>query len=109
MTAKIWIDDVRTPPDDSWTWCKSSKEAIDLIDAIYILERETRPRFEISFDHDLGGDDTTIPVAKRFEELAFHGCSFALEWHIHSANPVGKKNLIRILESMERFQKIHEE
>lgn len=43
---KLWIDDIRTPPD-GWEWAKTSKEAIDVIDNNEVSH--------ISFDHDLGG------------------------------------------------------
>lgn len=101
---RLWIDDVRKPPTDSWTWCKTSKEAFDLIGLVIAVKTDPL-HFVISFDHDLGETDTTIPIAKYFEELAYNGVDFKLEWTIHSANPVGKANLQRILESMERFQR----
>lgn len=104
---RLWIDDVRKPPIDAgWTWCKTSKHALDCISIGmgYARLKEEIPYYIISFDHDLGENDTTIPIAKYFEELAYNGVDFKLEWTIHSANPVGKANLQRILESMERFQ-----
>lgn len=45
---KIWLDDVRTPPDNTWTWCKTAYEAIGkLISNSDKIEH-------VSFDHDLG-------------------------------------------------------
>ena len=61
---KLWIDDIRVPPDECWHWAKSSKEALDVLGCDVC---------EISFDHDLGGDDTAMPVARRIEELAYLG------------------------------------
>lgn len=42
---KLWLDDVRKPPDDSWTWCKSVEEALKIADKCE----------EWALDHDLGG------------------------------------------------------
>jgi hypothetical protein len=46
---KSWLDDIRTPPDESWTWVKAVAEAVGFMEA----ERVT----EASLDHDLGMDD----------------------------------------------------
>ena len=27
---KLWLDDVRPPPDETWMWVKSAQEALDL-------------------------------------------------------------------------------
>lgn len=104
---RLWIDDVREPPTDArWAWCKTSKEAFRLIGIAMKWKAHIPLEFIISFDHDLGEHDTSIPIAKYFEELAYNGVDFKLDWTIHSANPVGRANLQRILESMERFQRV---
>lgn len=108
---KLWIDDVRPAPE-GWLWAKDSKMAcqmlgleffarlLDKIDDISIRDSEL---IEISFDHDLGGDDTTIPVVNLIEEIAAAGLKFGFKWHIHSANPVGRKNLELALKSIDRY------
>ncbi len=58
---------------------------------------------EISLDHDLGGDDTAMPVARMIEEGAYRGELPRIIWHIHSANPVGRMNLRAALESADRY------
>jgi len=97
---KLWIDDLRAPPDDSWVWVQESSVAQGLVALAHsnglILE-------EISFDHDLGGDDTTIPVAKMIEEGAYRNELPRIKWSIHSANPVGRLNLKAALESADRY------
>lgn len=46
---------------------------------------------EVWFDHDLGGDDTTRPVALWLEEQAFHGRGVAIgRCVVHTDNPVGR-------------------
>ena len=44
---KLWLDDVRKPPDDSWSWRKSMEEAKQ-----FVMENECD---EWALDHDLGG------------------------------------------------------
>lgn len=83
---KLWIDDLREPPE-GWDWAKTSREAIALLGD---CEYET-----ISFDHDLGGEDTGIKV---LNWMAWD-CP-DLKWPkkimIHSYNPVGAQNLYNV-------------
>lgn len=79
---RLWIDDLRPPPED-WIWAKTSEEAIGVISVLaYYGSRFS----EASFDHDLGGDDTTRPVILWL-------CEQENLWpdkiYVHSANPVG--------------------
>lgn len=100
---KLWIDDVRPAPD-GWTLAQTSKDAILAI--CTALDNDDH-EFEISFDHDLGGDDTTIPVVNYLEEQIVNGLRLhRFNWHIHSANPVGRVNLNLALTSIERFNKM---
>ncbi len=41
----------------------------------------------VSFDHDLGGDDTTRPVVLWFCETGW----WPEKCHIHSMNPIGRE------------------
>jgi hypothetical protein len=96
----LWIDDIRPAPS-GWLWAKSSDEAIA------ILSSSEHNIKTISFDHDLGGDDTAIAVATFLEERAYDGRGSRIAWRIHSANPVGRANLERALNSCERFWNEH--
>lgn len=107
---KFWIDDVRPPPDDSWVWIKTLQEAAYKIGLAF---GESVAKFgwpppciekieEISLDHDLGGDDTTMWVARKIEEFATYGVKPPI-WHVHSANPVGRANLEAALQSADRL------
>ena len=85
---KIWVDDIRTPPDDSWTWYKTSYEAIKSLEhGLWLCQNKSAIyRDEImSLDHDLGGDDTTRPVVLWCCENNF----WPVEVVVHSANPPG--------------------
>jgi hypothetical protein len=87
---RLWIDDLRAPPDDTWTWVQSSAHAIALLEI---------QNFDIiSFDHDLGGNDTAMRVVDWLDEVMYFGLIPTFEWRIHSANPVGRLNLAIALE-----------
>jgi hypothetical protein len=91
---KLWIDDVRPAPN-GWVWAKTLDSALRL----YLMEAPD----EISFDHDLGGDETSMPLAKLIEDNAFNGVREPPRWHVHSANPVGRKNLEAALRNADRY------
>jgi hypothetical protein len=98
---KLFIDDERFPPDDgdeSWMIARSSEEAINLVKLFGL------PKF-ISFDHDLGGDDTAMVFIKALIEwildLEAGGSEedFSFEYYVHSQNPVGARNIEGIMKS----------
>lgn len=31
---KIWVDDIRTPPDETWIWLETSDEAIEWLEGM---------------------------------------------------------------------------
>lgn len=79
---RLWVDDLRPPPDESWSVAVSSAGAI------YQLGLW---RFDaISLDHDLGGDDMTRPVVLWMAE---HD-AWPTEVRVHTANPVGREWLV---------------
>lgn len=92
---KLYIDDLRTPLSSEWKIVRSSTEAIDHM-RVYGC-----PSY-ISFDHDLGGEDTAIVVIKWMIEcdLDFNAAFFPsdFQFNIHSANPVGSENIRGLLE-----------
>jgi hypothetical protein len=95
---KIWLDDIRTPPDKSWTWIKTSQECLE------VIGREQGEITEISFDHDLGEEslDTGYAVAKQIERWVHNATlSGPLKLGVHSANPVGRKNIEAAITSID--------
>lgn len=94
---KLWIDDLREPPDATWHWSKSSA------DALLCLKHFASDITEVSFDHDLGGEDTVMPFVREIEARAFRGRGDPFDWRVHSANPVGRKNIEAAMQSAERF------
>ncbi len=80
---KLWVDDLRKPPDQTWVWCRSSAEAIDILHRV-----GSGVVTQMSLDHDLGGDDTTRPIVLWLcESLAYWPAIIT----VHSANPVGRE------------------
>ena len=96
---KIWIDDVRTAPED-YLWCKSVNEAIGTIKFCETLQRYTFDRKVlelIDIDHDAGdyvndGGD----YIKLLDWLEETGRNYPIR--IHSMNPVGVENMRRIIQ-----------
>lgn len=86
---RLWVDDLREPPE-GWYWAKTSEHAIEIL----ILGRHNVT--EMSLDHDLGGDDTTRPIVLWLCENRPDG-----PWPetvVHSANPVGRQWLEAMIE-----------
>lgn len=79
----LWIDDVRPAPQ-GFDLAINSSAAIAMLDT---QMRSGTPYQYISFDHDLGGDDTTRKVVMWMIESDHP----PVGWKVHSANPVGKE------------------
>ncbi len=101
---KMYIDDIRDPKTNFDIIVRSSKEAIDFI------EKYGCPDF-ISFDHDLGGDDTSMIFIKKMIELDLDLGNFIpvdFKWNVHSANPVGVENINGYLKSYFKSKDLYE-
>jgi hypothetical protein len=88
----LWIDDCRPAPY-GMLWVKSSEEALAFLKKVGLERIDT-----ISFDHDLGGTDTTIPVINWIEEEVSTKGLPVPNMIVHSMNPVGRRNLQRAIE-----------
>lgn len=96
MSWNLYIDDLRTPPADrDWLVCRSSQEALNRIMDIGM------PSF-VSFDHDLGEDDTTMVFLRRLVNEVWDGKTAIPDYQIHSANPVGSLNIHSFMDSWRR-------
>lgn len=96
---KIWVDDIRTPPGDTWVWCKSSQETIRyLVNAKIAVAKgwvEKNKAIDVmSLDHDLGGEDTTRYIVLWCCNHDF----WPVEVRVHTANPVGRDWLEGMIE-----------
>ncbi len=91
-SVKVWVDDLRTPPDATWLWFKDSASALE-----WMQERHATGLFlgdKMSLDHDLCGDDTTRPIVLWMCENE----SWPDEVRVHSANPTGALWLTQMCE-----------
>ena len=93
---KIWLDDVRDAPI-GWTWYKTAESLLADLEAIW------DSIVIISLDHDLGNDVATgYDVAKRIEEIVrTTNCPLHFDILVHSANPVGRKNIGAAIDSID--------
>jgi len=82
---RLFIDDIRDPIDSDWVIARSSKEA-------YLKTKVLGFPQEIAFDHDLGGDDTTLLYLYRVTGDLMDGnlsIPVGFKYSIHSSNPYG--------------------
>jgi hypothetical protein len=91
MSYRLFLDDERFPPDDGnqWVIVRTSGEAIDL------LHQRGVPNY-ISFDHDLGGDDTAIPYVNALFDYVMDNrvvMPSGFDYYVHSQNVEGAKNI----------------
>ncbi|WIB65482.1 cyclic-phosphate processing receiver domain-containing protein [Curtobacterium sp. MCBD17_040] len=79
----LWIDDERPMPPGFNAVARTSAEALNLV---HEAHDRGYPLQVVSFDHDLGGDDTTRPVMLWMAEHDI----WPDEVRVHTANPVGR-------------------
>lgn len=94
---RLWLDDVRPMPDGFDVHAKTAQEAIALIDSDTVAE--------ISFDHDLGAPEngSGYDVAKHVECRAYYRTGAPPRYAVHSANPVGRRNIIAAMQMAETY------
>lgn len=86
---KLFLDDVRSPEEQGWTIARSSGRAIRLC-TLWGMPNQ------ISFDHDLGGEDTSIKfILWMVEALIDEEIQLpkGFSYTVHSMNPVGVENI----------------
>lgn len=85
---KLWIDDMRQAPNDTWTVAKSSAEALKIL--------ADKPELDvIALDHDLGltatfKEDNIWPVMEYLTEYKFSPVFIT----VHTGNPWARKELL---------------
>lgn len=91
---KIFIDDERDPPDQTWMLARTNEEAVRLID-------EFGYPSELSLDHDLGRDENGLRTTFEFVKwlALYHFYSGPPKYVVHSVNPVGRDNIISYMTS----------
>lgn len=102
ISRPIYLDDLRYPKtDEDWIVLRTSQEAVNFVKTNGMVDF-------ISFDHDLGGDDTAIVFIKWLIDYDIDNDSKIIPsnftWNVHSANPVGAKNIDGMLTSYMKFK-----
>lgn len=93
---KLYLDDIRNPKTEDWKIVRKYEDFIDDI-------TENGLPDEISFDHDLGEQNKTgYDCAKWLCEYCWGNGLPLPSWNVHSANPVGRDNIMAILKSFEK-------
>jgi len=96
MSYNLFIDDERDPVHSDII-ARSSTEAIE------IIKKWGWPD-HISFDHDLGGDDTSMVIVRWIVDRCLdEGIALPFSWSVHSQNPIGVANIDGALESYCRY------
>jgi hypothetical protein len=99
---KVFVDDVRYPPDDSWNLVRTVTEAIRILDGVVYVD-------ELSLDHDIqcfGPPDLPGSIHtsnETYEPVARYVAAMPVERRpkrviIHTANPGAATNMMKILE-----------
>lgn len=92
---KLWIDDIRPSPDETWDIATTYNEAIDKL---------TKFKYRlVSFDHDLGDfqngrEMTGYDILLWIVEQKMNGRPVPQQYNIHSANPVGRDRMKGVIE-----------
>ncbi|MEV5387246.1 cyclic-phosphate processing receiver domain-containing protein [Streptomyces sp. NPDC052721] len=86
------IDDLKTQPQPT-RLARTSREGVQLL-------QEHQDIFidELWLDHDLGEDDSIMPMVTLLDEAAFQGNPFQIGTvYVHNANPIGAETVVRSL------------
>lgn len=96
MAYRLFIDDERFPVTPDWFVARNSYQAIKALELYGIPQ-------EIAFDHDLGGQDTSINFINHLEsELIDNDLKFpkGFNYTVHSQNPIGAANIISKMDGL---------
>jgi len=95
---KIFLDDNRTPYDNTWVTIRCYH------DFIHIIQTSFDRINVISFDHDLGSDEFTgFDCAKFLIDYCMTNNKELPQCYSHSANPIGRENIINLINNYLTF------
>jgi hypothetical protein len=100
---KLFIDDERDPITNDWVIARTS------IEAIHACVKFGLPH-EIAFDHDLGGDDTSIHFINWLTDIIIDSrliFPMGFSYSVHSQNPIGKKNIEGRMDNLINYASRH--
>ena len=101
-----WVDDLRDPKEhlfdrgkgDTVMWLKTYEEFVKAIVRLPLPDA-------IWFDHDLGASKDGKDCANFLVDYCLSNGFPLPEYHSQSQNPVGKENIIKLLDSYNKFYK----
>jgi hypothetical protein len=99
VSYKLFLDDERYPITDDWVIVRTSQEAIAHV------KSHGFPSY-ISFDHDLGGEDTAIVFINWLTEQLIDGhltIPKDFDYYVHSQNSVGVVNIRSKIDQLIRY------
>ncbi len=110
MKTLLWLDDIRNPLENDWIdfspignvdvdvhWVLTEKEFKD-----WILQNGLPDA--VCFDHDLGiGNGDGYCCAKWLVDYCIETNKKLPKFASQSANPVGRENILKLLQNFERF------
>ncbi len=102
---KIYLDDERMPPDDSWLLLRHPSPVVRML-----IMNEGKVT-HLSLDHDLacfdgfrGAEITGYDVLCKIEQAVVEGTLQQVpKLTVHSANPVGRKRMLAAIAAIERM------
>ena len=95
--VKLWLDDIRVPPDETWTWVKLVEEA----QALFADNEVTHA----SLDHDLG--EGNLEGRRLVLWMAENDVWPTQAISVHSGNPVGVEYMTGVIERYGPFRRVH--
>lgn len=97
---KLYLDDIRIPKTKGWDIVRSYDAFVKWIEKNGVPD-------EISFDHDLGDENTKTgyDAAKWIGEYCLDSGIPLPEYNVHSANPVGRANIEFYLNNISKHLK----
>lgn len=100
---KLWIDDIRIPPDNSWHICRSVGGAVRALDMYYLQVTEINLDHDISHQVILGKMSRPYACDETFESVARYIAilkKVSPQWNptvnIQTSNPIGADTMMKI-------------
>ncbi len=96
---KLWLDDVRPPPDDTWLVFRTAEALLEFLGP-HLKDVEV-----MSLDHDLGeGRKTGYDVLLSLEDAAYFGTEIPFQILVHSDNPVGRSMMLQAIHNIKHVR-----
>ncbi len=107
---KLFVDDIRQPPDGSWTLATTISSAIDFIERYGLNITHISLDHDISIEVDIHGLNRPYPSPDTFKAVAkyilqyycdcnLNGNEMYPEMTTHSSNPDGRKAIVSLFDS----------